>query len=85
MAAGIRKRSVIVAGHRTSISVEDEFWIAISQIAAARGLSVNQLVTSIDRARGGNLSSALRLFVLDHLRAELAATSAADGAEKRPR
>ena len=59
----IRKRSVRIAGHRTSISLEEEFWADLASVAAARGVSVNALVTSIDAARGGNLSSALRLFV----------------------
>lgn len=63
-AARIRKRSVVVAGHRTSISVEDAFWQALQDIAAARGVSVNQLIAAIDRNRQGNLSSAIRLFVL---------------------
>ena len=59
----IRKRSVRIAGHRTSISLEEEFWADLASVAAARGISINALVTSIDAARGGNLSSALRLFV----------------------
>ena len=63
--SGIVKRSVRVAGHATSISLEPAFWQALHQLAAARGLSVNALVAAIDAARGGNLSSAIRLFVLD--------------------
>ena len=59
----LRKRSVRIAGHRTSISLEEEFWADLASVAAARGVSINALVTSIDAARGGNLSSALRLFV----------------------
>lgn len=60
----IVKRSVRVAGHATSISLEAEFWRALCDIAAARGVSVNALVATIDAAREGNLSSAIRLFVL---------------------
>lgn len=60
----IRKRSVVIAGHRTSISVENAFWDALLAIANARGASANQLITEIDRERQGNLSSAIRLFVL---------------------
>jgi predicted DNA-binding ribbon-helix-helix protein len=67
--AAIKKRSVVLAGHRTSISLEEEFWAALRTVATARRLSVNALVAAIDAARSpatpGNLSSALRLFVLD--------------------
>lgn len=63
-AGEIRKRSVVIAGHRTSISVENAFWHALLAIARARGVSANQLITGIDRERPGNLSSAIRLFVL---------------------
>jgi predicted DNA-binding ribbon-helix-helix protein len=63
-ASEIRKRSVVIAGHRTSISVENAFWRVLVEIARVRGVSANQLITAIDRARQGNLSSAIRLFVL---------------------
>lgn len=63
-AAEIRKRSVVIARHRTSISVENAFWQALQDIAATRGVSANRLITEIDRKRNGNLSSAIRLFVL---------------------
>lgn len=63
-AAEIRKRSVVIAGHRTSVSVENAFWQALLEIAGERGMSVNQLITEIDRRRAGNLSSAIRLYVL---------------------
>lgn len=72
MAAEIRKRSVVVAGHRTSISLETAFWEALRRIAARRGQSLNQLIGEIDSRRGGNLSSALRVFVLRSLQAEIA-------------
>jgi predicted DNA-binding ribbon-helix-helix protein len=68
MAAGIQRRSVMVSGHRTSVSVEDEFWDEFSAIAARRGMSLNALISEIDRARDGNLSSAVRLFVLRALK-----------------
>jgi predicted DNA-binding ribbon-helix-helix protein len=64
----IRKRSVIVAGHKTSVSLEAPFWDEIAAIARSRGQSIGALVSEIDRAREGNLSSALRLFVLEELR-----------------
>ncbi len=64
MPAKIKKRSVTVAGHRTSVSLEAEFWQALTEIARARGRSINQLIAEIDRTRTGNLSSAIRVFVL---------------------
>lgn len=72
----MRKRSVTIDGHRTSISLEDAFWAELSEIARARSLSLNALVAEIDHARGtpqgsntgSNLSSALRLYVLDDLK-----------------
>ena len=59
-----RKRSVLVAGHETSVSLEDPFWDALKGVAAENGVSVNRLIGAIDRRREGNLSSALRVFVL---------------------
>ena len=64
----VRKRSVLVAGHATSISLEDAFWDALLEIAETENRSVNDLVTTIDQTRGGNLSSAIRVFVLNHAR-----------------
>lgn len=64
----LKKRSLQVAGHATSVSLEDEFWAELADIAARRGLSLNQLVTEIDTGRAGNLSSALRLLVLRELK-----------------
>jgi len=62
--AAVKKRSVRVAGHLTSVSLEQAFWDALKTIAQKRGLSLNQLITEIDRGRAGNLSSAIRVFVL---------------------
>ena len=64
------KRSITVAGHRTSISLEDAFWQALAEIAAAKGQSLASLVVEIDGGRSPpvNLSSAIRLFVLDWFR-----------------
>ena len=60
------KRSVVLAGHKTSISLEDEFWKGLKEIAAGRDMSVSDLVGDIDSNRQHtNLSSAVRLFVLD--------------------
>ena len=61
----IVKRSVRIAGHPTSISLEPAFWDALRDIAAGRGRPIAALLAEIDAARGGNLSSAVRLFVLE--------------------
>lgn len=64
-ATGVAKRSLSVAGHRTSISLEDAFWQELQAIAARRHLPLAALVASIDRDRAdANLSSAIRVFVL---------------------
>jgi predicted DNA-binding ribbon-helix-helix protein len=64
----MRKHSVKIAGHPTSISLEDEFWQELKAIAAARDISLNELITGIDGGHTGNLSSALRVFVLKEIR-----------------
>jgi predicted DNA-binding ribbon-helix-helix protein len=67
----IVKRSVIIAGHKTSVSLEDAFWRAFKDIAIARGTTLSNVVSSIDAERNyGNLSSGIRLFVLDFYRAQ---------------
>ena len=63
------KRSIVIAGHKTSVSLEDAFWSALKEIAATRKIPLSDLVSTIDNERKhGNLSSAIRLFVLDHYR-----------------
>jgi predicted DNA-binding ribbon-helix-helix protein len=63
------KRSIVIGGHKTSVSLEDAFWNALKNIASARRVPLSGLVATIDSERQyGNLSSALRLFVLDHYR-----------------
>lgn len=64
----MRKRSVTIAGHRTSVSLEQAFWDALGDIARARGLSLNRLVAEIDQTREVNLSSAIRVYVLQSLK-----------------
>jgi len=64
----IRKRSVKIAGHSTSISLEAEFWAALQEIARRRKQSLASLIASVDATRAGNLSSALRLLVLESYR-----------------
>ena len=69
---GIVKRSIVVAGHKTSISLEDAFWKALKDIAFERHASLSDLVASIDSNRQhGNLSSCIRLFVLDYYQARV--------------
>jgi predicted DNA-binding ribbon-helix-helix protein len=65
MSPPLRKRSVRIAGHATSLTLEEAFWRELRSIARLRGISVNALVATIDATRQGNLSSALRLFVLE--------------------
>ena len=63
------KRSVVVGGHKTSVSLEAAFWNGMKEISGARSMTLSDLVGEIDTARQqGNLSSAIRLFVLDHFR-----------------
>ncbi|MEK9905507.1 MAG: ribbon-helix-helix domain-containing protein [Rhodospirillales bacterium] len=61
----IRRHSVTLQGHRTSISLENAFWDRLRSIALRRGISMNLLITEIDKTRDGNLSSALRVLALE--------------------
>ena len=70
----MKKRSVSIRGHRTSLSLEDGFWEELARIAELRGKSVAGLIAEIDNSRSGGLSSAVRLFVLDTLKQEVAAS-----------
>jgi len=65
----MRKHSVLLNGHQTSVSLEDAFWHGLNVIAKKRGQSVNKLITEIDHGRATNLSSAIRVFVLSKLKA----------------
>lgn len=60
----IKKRSILVAGHATSLSLENEFWLELVKIAKQKKLSLNKLITNIDKNRNSNLSSAVRVFIL---------------------
>ena len=67
--AGVIKRSVAIAGHRTSVSLEEPFWTELNAVARARGRSAQSLIAEIDSQRGPqNLSSAIRVFVLAAVR-----------------
>lgn len=69
MKSPVVKRSIVIAGHKTSVSLEDAFWKGLKEIADQNGHTLSELVASIDSQRKhGNLSSAIRLFVLDHYR-----------------
>ncbi|MET0631362.1 MAG: ribbon-helix-helix domain-containing protein [Xanthobacteraceae bacterium] len=78
------KRSVVIAGHKTSVSLEDAFWKALKDIAHERDMTSSDLVAAIDSERQqGNLSSAIRLFVLDYYRSQIAVDPAAAPNERR--
>lgn len=69
MKSPVVKRSIVIAGHKTSVSLEDAFWKGLKEIAGGRDMTLSDLVATIDTdRRHGNLSSAIRLFVLDHYR-----------------
>ncbi|HXF88958.1 MAG TPA: ribbon-helix-helix domain-containing protein [Xanthobacteraceae bacterium] len=77
MKSPVVKRSIVIAGHKTSVSLEDAFWRSLKEIAARRNMTLSDLVASIDaERRHGNLSSAIRLFVLDHYRSQSASAPA---------
>ena len=71
----MQKRSITIHGHRTSISLEEPFWIALNDIARVRQQSVASLVQMIDKERVGGLSSAIRMFILAELRHQHAAST----------
>jgi len=65
-----KKRSLTIRGHRTSVSLEDPFWEALRDIAAARNMPINRVTAEIDANRGADsgLASAIRLYILDYYR-----------------
>jgi predicted DNA-binding ribbon-helix-helix protein len=68
----IAKRSVVLRGHKTSVSLETQFWESLKGIAARRGMSASALIAKIDDHRGtSNLSSAIRLFILNDLQSRI--------------
>ena len=72
MKSPVVKRSIVIAGHKTSVSLEDAFWTGLKDIAVSRRMTLSDLVGAIDTDRQhGNLSSAIRLFVLDHYQARM--------------
>jgi predicted DNA-binding ribbon-helix-helix protein len=68
----VTKRSIVIAGHKTSVSLEDQFWDALRALATAQGITPATLIASINAGRQhNNLSSAIRLFVLNHYRSKV--------------
>jgi predicted DNA-binding ribbon-helix-helix protein len=75
MNSTVKKRSIVIGSHKTSVSLEDNFWVCLRQIARERARTVSELIGMLDAERnGGNLSSAIRVFVLDHYRNNFAST-----------
>jgi predicted DNA-binding ribbon-helix-helix protein len=73
MKSPVVKHSVVVAGHRTGVSLEEAFWNGMKEISEERGMTLSELVGEIDTKRQqGNLSSAIRLFVLDYFKTRAA-------------
>ncbi len=81
MKSPVVKRSIVIAGHKTSVSLEDAFWKGLKEIAGDRQQTLSDIVAEIDKGRQqGNLSSAIRLFVLDFYRNQRSNTPHTDGA-----
>jgi predicted DNA-binding ribbon-helix-helix protein len=77
MKSAVIKRSIVIAGHKTSVSLEDEFWNGLKEIVRRQKMTLSDLVRDIDvRRLHTNLSSAIRLFVLDHFRSQVPQASA---------
>lgn len=82
MKSAVVKRSIVIAGQKTSVSLEDAFWRGLKEIASARRVTLSVIVADIDAGRTrGNLSSAIRLFVLDHYRTLISASAASQSAQ----
>jgi predicted DNA-binding ribbon-helix-helix protein len=84
MKSPVVKRSIVIDGHKTSVSLEDAFWQGLKKIAGERQTTLSELIATIDaNRRDGNLSSAIRLFVLGHC-SELEAPPRATGTNQTP-
>jgi|APCry1669190591_1035303.scaffolds.fasta_scaffold83262_1 predicted DNA-binding ribbon-helix-helix protein len=85
MKSPVVKRSIVVAGHKTSVSLEEAFWNGMKEISGLRGMTLSELVGEIDNNRQqGNLSSAIRLFVLDYFRTRATSVARHDSVEHFP-
>ena len=81
MKSAIVKRSIVINGHKTSVSLEDAFWSSLKNIAHTEGVPVSKMVTDIDKTREHcNLSCAIRLFVLEQVRTKALARQSGNGA-----
>jgi predicted DNA-binding ribbon-helix-helix protein len=75
MKSSVVKRSIVIGGHKTSVSLEDAFWSDLKEIASSQSVTLSELVGAIDATRQrDNLSSAIRLFVLEHFQKTKAST-----------
>ena len=82
MKSPVVKRSIVITGHKTSVSLEDAFWDSLKDIAGTRNMTLSELVAAIDADRKqGNLSSAIRLYVLGHFRAQSGSRASIEGRE----
>ena len=80
MKSAVEKRSIVVSGHKTSISLEEAFWEELKEIARGRQCTLSKLIAEIDGSRlHSNLSSEIRLFVLEHVRTRRTASDHVDG------
>jgi predicted DNA-binding ribbon-helix-helix protein len=76
MKSPVVKRSIVIVGHKTSVSLEDAFWNGLKEIAKKYDMNLSDIVADIDsRRRYGNLSSAIRLFVLEEARGQMLSTT----------
>ena len=76
MKSPVVKRSIVIGGHKTSVSLEDGFWHSLKEIARGRHTTLSDVIYEIDSQRStGNLSSTIRLFVLNHFRGRLSSVS----------
>ena len=83
MKSPVVKRSIVVASHKTSVSLEEAFWNGMKEISSARNMTLSELVGEIDGNRQqGNLSSAIRLFVLDYFRSRASGSSHGESATR---
>jgi predicted DNA-binding ribbon-helix-helix protein len=84
MKSPVVKRSVVVSGHKTSVSLEDAFWNSLKEISSERQMTLSALVAAIDSQRQhSNLSSAIRLYALDFYRTQLSDAAGRRDAKKR--
>ncbi|MGE5158974.1 MAG: ribbon-helix-helix domain-containing protein [Gemmatimonas sp.] len=85
MKSPVVKRSIVVAGHKTSVSLEEAFWNGMKEISGERNMTLSELVGEIDSKRQqGNLSSAIRLFVLDYFKSRATGAGVAAAGEPKP-